>query len=56
MELIAAREQRLRDRGKDPRPPKAAKRTGVKKAAKKKVTRKKPARKTARRQAVAGKS
>ena len=56
VELIAAREQRLRDRGKDPRPPKVAKGIGVKKAAKKKVTRKKPARKTARRQAVAGKS
>jgi DNA topoisomerase-1 len=54
LELIAAREQRMRDQGKDPRAPKparkkaAAKKTGVKKSAKKttkKATRKKATKK-----------
>ena len=47
VELIAAREQRLRDQGKDPRAPKATRKTGAAKTAKKKAVRKRPARKKA---------
>ena len=48
VELIAAREQRLRDQGKDPRAPKKkAKKKAVKKKAKKKASRKKTSRKKA---------
>ncbi len=51
VELIAAREQKLRDQGKDPRAPKSKKKTTRKKTAKKstkKTTRKKAAKKTTR--------